>query len=108
MTPVRDLPHERRHDTAPASENVPEPHTHISTLSSRAAIMDDVLDDALRGTHAPMTLEGRTALSVEIRAKCSTLYRAQSVTTFSVPSTSFITASATFASISGTCLCAAT
>ena len=56
---------------------------------------------------APMTLVGRTALSVEMSTKCSTPNSAESSATFRVPSTLLVIASATLLSISGTCLCAA-
>ena len=54
-----------------------------------------------------MTLVGCTALSVEISTKCSTPNSADSSATFWVPSTLLVIASATFSSMSGTCLCAA-
>ena len=48
---------------------------------------------------APMTLVGRTALSVEIMTKSSTPVRSAALATTIIPRTLFLTASALFASI---------
>ena len=54
-----------------------------------------------------MTLEGYTALSVEMSTMRSTPWRPQDSEMQRVPNTLFCTASLTFTSIMGTCLCAA-
>ena len=56
---------------------------------------------------APMTLAGRTALSVEMNTNRSAPTSAASSMTLSVPITLVVTASTTWVSRIGTCLCAA-
>ena len=60
-----------------------------------------------RSFEAPYTLCGSTALSVETSTNLSTPALRAASTTFFVPKTLFFTASTGFASMRGTCLCAA-
>ena len=56
---------------------------------------------------APITLDGSTALSLEISTHRSTPWWPAACATRIEPTMLFFTASQTFSSISGTCLCAA-
>ena len=85
-------------------EHVAEPHRDEVAVVRLGDLLHDLLGDPLRGAHE---LVGRTALSVEMSTRCSTPNSAASSATFRVPRTLLVTASAMFASISGTCLCAA-
>ena len=85
-----DLPCERRDDAAPAAQHVAEPD-RAETPAVRASSASTICSP----THfdAPITLTGRTALSVEMNTKRSTPTQAAASTTLRVPTTLVTTAS---------------
>ncbi len=82
---------------------MPKRTTRKSVWEERSAGHPSTSLSAIRFV-APMMLEGRTALSVEISTKRPTPCRAAHCATFAVPTTLLRAASSALASIIGTCL----
>ena len=99
-----DLPEERRHHAAPAAEHVAEAHRDEVSPGGLRDLLHDLLGDALGGAHdvgGAHRLVGRDedeVLHPVLRRQLRDVPGAEHVVG---------DASATFSSISGTCLCAA-
>ena len=82
------------------------PNLTMTNLTSPSRAIFPMKSSATR-FEAPITLVGFTALSVEINTNLSAPYLTAARATFFVPRTLFLIASSGWASIRGTCLCAA-
>ncbi len=99
-----NLPFEARNDAAAAAQHVAKAHHRKQFARPPRGLQHQQFGKPLGSA---IDVGRATALSVEIRTKRSTPKRSETSTTFFVPSTLLVTASAGLASISGTCLCAA-